>query len=126
MSVPLAIGTDIVEVARIQRACDRHGERFMARIYSPIELEYCRSLANPFPSLAARFAAKEAVSKAFGTGIGGEFGWLDAEVHLLESGAPVLQLSTAAKALMASRSASHALLSLSHTRELAQAMVVLC
>lgn len=125
MTGPLAIGADIVEVARVQRACERHGDRFIQRVFTSGEIGYCSELGNPFPSYAARFAAKEAVAKAFGTGIGAKFGWLDAEVRLLDSGAPVIELSPQAKALLAVLGGSRVLVTLSHTRELAQAVVMI-
>jgi holo-[acyl-carrier protein] synthase len=64
--MPLSVGVDLVELARIERAVDRHGERFLARIYTPMELARYR---QRLPELAARFAAKEAVSKALGVGL---------------------------------------------------------
>lgn len=125
MSMALAIGADLVEVARVRRACERHGDRFIQRVFSAGEIGYCRGLGNPFPSYAARFAAKEAVAKAFATGIGAEFGWLDAEIRLLESGAPVVDLSPQAQSLLAAMGGSRVLVTLSHTRELAQAVVMI-
>ena len=75
----LGIGIDIIEVERIKASHERFGERFLNRILHPNEIAYClRTRAAPF--LAARFAAKEAISKAFGTGIGAQLGWRDMEV----------------------------------------------
>ena len=74
MSV-LGIGVDLVEVARIQHSLDRFGERFLHRVFTDGEIEYSTSMKFPARHLAARFAAKEAVSKAFGTGIGKAMGW---------------------------------------------------
>src|SRR5437588_10455269 len=76
----LGIGIDIIEVGRIQASYERFGERFLNRILHPNEIGYCLSHKAPAPFLAARFAAKEAISKAFGTGIGAELGWQDMEV----------------------------------------------
>ena len=74
------IGIDIIEVARIQASYEKFGERFLNRILHPNEISYCLSYKAPAPFLAVRFAAKEAISKAFGTGIGAQLGWQDMEV----------------------------------------------
>ena len=70
----LGVGIDIIEVARIQASHEKFGERFLNRILHPNEISYCLSYKAPAPFLAARFAAKEAISKAFGTGIGAQLG----------------------------------------------------
>jgi len=88
MSV-LGVGVDLVENVRIQHSLDRFGQRFLRRIFTAGEIEYCQSMKFPTRHFAARFAAKEAVSKAFGTGIGSAMGWKDianpAESHLSSS-----------------------------------------
>ena len=71
----IGIGIDIIEVSRIAASYERFGERFLNRILLPNEIAYCLSHKVPGPFLAARFAAKEAISKAFGTGIGAQLGW---------------------------------------------------
>src|SRR5438876_4482461 len=76
----LGAGIDIIEVARIRASSEKFGDRFFKRILRPDEVAYCLSHSNPAPFLAARFAAKEAISKAFGTGIGKQLGWQDMEV----------------------------------------------
>jgi holo-[acyl-carrier protein] synthase len=86
------IGVDIVAMTRIQQAVDRFGERFLKRIYTEDELEYALSDAHKWEHLAARFAAKEAASKALGTGMVG-VGWKDFAVERLRSGKPLLRLS---------------------------------
>ena len=88
----LGTGVDIIEVARIRSSLDRFGDRFLRRILRPDEIQYCFSFRNPAPFLAARFAAKEAISKAFGTGIGRELGWQDMEVRREASGKPFVIL----------------------------------
>lgn len=88
----LGTGVDIVENARIAEAITRHGERFLARLFLESERRYCAKMATPERCYAARFAAKEAVSKAFGTGIGTELGWLDMEVCRKPSGEPFIVL----------------------------------
>jgi len=123
--VVLGVGTDIVEVARIRDAHARHGERFLHRLYTDGELAYCQKQRDPHPFLAARFAAKEAASKAFGTGIARGFGWKTFSVTHDEHGAPVAVLDEAGKKLLAERGASGLLVSLSHTTSLGHAVVLL-
>ncbi len=89
------------------------------------ELSYCLQLACVDQSLAARFAAKEAASKAFGTGIGGEFGWHTASIRKKQSGAPELILDSVGQQLLSSRGGKRAWVSLSHTNTLAMATVIL-
>lgn len=86
------IGVDLVAMARIEQAVERFGERFLKRIYTPSELEYALADVHKWEHLAARFAAKEAASKALGTGLVG-VGWKDFEVERLRSGKPMLRLS---------------------------------
>ena len=76
----LGTGIDLIEVERIRASFARFGERFLQRILRPGETAYCLAHKDPAPFLAARFAAKEAISKAFGTGIGNLLGWQDLEV----------------------------------------------
>jgi holo-[acyl-carrier protein] synthase len=88
----LGTGVDIVETARIAGSIERHGERFLARVFLEGERVYCAKMAVPERCYAARFAAKEAISKAFGTGIGASLGWLDIEVRRKASGEPFVIL----------------------------------
>jgi holo-[acyl-carrier protein] synthase len=120
----LGIGIDIVEVPRIRAAWERHGTRFLERILVADEIAYCTAQSDPAPSLAARFAAKEAVSKAFGTGIGEKLGWHDIEVVRLESGQPAVRLRGGGESLMAERGARSVHLSLTHTAGYAAAVAV--
>ena len=124
MSV-LGIGVDLVECARIQRSIERFGDRFLHRVFTDGEIEYSMSMKFPARHLAARFAAKEAVSKAFGTGIGKAMGWRDIDVRKKESGEPFLVFSGPAKELAARRGVTSALITLSHTEHHAMASVVL-
>src|SRR6185295_4723298 len=98
----LGVGIDIIEVARIAASYERFGERFLNRILHPNEIAYCLSHKAPAPFLAARFAAKEAISKAFGTGIGADLGWQDMEVGRKESGEPFVILHESGKKLLRS------------------------
>src|SRR4028118_1796344 len=105
MSV-LGIGVDIVETQRIEHSLERFGERFLPRVFPAGEIEYCQSMKYPARHFAARFAAKEAVSKAFGTGIGKSMGWKDIDVHREGSGQPFAVLHGGAKQLAAERNVS--------------------
>ena len=121
----LGIGIDIIEVARIQASHERFGERFLKRILLPSEIEYCLSNRVPAPFLAGRFAAKEAISKAFGTGIGKATGWRNIDIRKKESGEPFLVFSGPAETFAAERGVTSALITLSHTENYAVACVVL-
>ncbi len=121
----LGIGIDIIEVARIRASHERFGERFLNRILLPGEIAYCLSHRIPAPHLAARFAAKEAISKAFGTGIGKDLGWRDMEVMRRESGQPYVVFHGAGLVLFQNRGATQLVLSLSHTEGYAAAVAVL-
>jgi holo-[acyl-carrier protein] synthase len=121
----LGIGVDMIEVERIQHSLDRFGERFMKRVFTDGEIAYCQSMKFPARHFAARFAAKEAVSKAFGTGIGKAMGWRDIDVHKKESGEPFLVLHAGAEALAQKRAVKSAWISLSHTEHHAVAMISL-
>jgi holo-[acyl-carrier protein] synthase len=121
----LGIGIDIIEVARIQSSYERFGERFLNRILHPGEISYCLSYKAPAPFLAVRFAAKEAISKAFGTGIGAQLGWQNMEIGRKESGEPFVILHNEGQKLLAARGGQRILISLSHTQNYATAMAVL-
>ena len=112
-------GVDIVEISRIQAALERHGERFLQRIYTEREIERYAQRTN---SLAARWAAKEAVAKALGCGIG-DIGWTDIEI-LDQEGAPMVKLHDNAAILAARLGLVGWSISLSHTAEVAIAFVV--
>jgi holo-[acyl-carrier protein] synthase len=124
MSV-LGIGVDLVECARIEHSLERFGDRFLRRVFTDGEIEYSTSMKFPARHLAARFAAKEAVSKAFGTGIGKAMGWRDIDVRKKPSGEPFLLLAGGAEKLAKQRSVKNALITLSHTDHHAMAMIVL-
>lgn len=119
------IGVDMVEVHRIERSLDRFGKRFVHRVFTDGEIAYCTSMKCPARHFAARFAAKEAVSKAFGTGIGRAMGWRDIDVHRKESGEPFLVLTGGAETLAQTIGATRSWISLTHTDHHAVAMVVL-
>ena len=121
----LGIGIDIIEVARIQASHERFGDRFLNRILHAGEIAYCLSHKLPAPFLAARFAAKEAISKAFGTGIGAQLSWHDMEVARRDSGEPYVILHGRGQALLQQRGGRIVLLSLSHTQQHATAVALL-
>jgi holo-[acyl-carrier protein] synthase len=121
----IGIGVDLVECSRIQHSLDRFGERFLHRVFTDGEIAYSNSMKFPARHLAARFAAKEAISKAFGTGIGKSMGWRDIDVQKKQSGEPFLVLTGGAGALAHERGITNALITLSHTDQHAVAMIVL-
>ena len=121
----LGIGIDLVEVGRIRESCERFGERFLSRILRPSEIAYCQSHKFMAPHVAARFAAKEAISKAFGTGIGKDLGWQDMEIQRRESGEPFVVLHGQGAGLLVARGGSRVVVSLSHTQAHATAVAIL-
>lgn len=121
----LGTGIDLIEIARIEAALQQFGERFVQRILHPDELAYCLAYQNPAPFLAARFAAKEAVSKAFGTGIGAVLGWHDLEVRKRASGAPFVVLHGGGLKLLGACGGRSIHLSLTHTATYAAAVAIL-
>jgi holo-[acyl-carrier protein] synthase len=124
MSV-IGIGVDLVECDRIQRSLDRFGDRFLHRVFTDGEIKYSMAMKFPARHLAARFAGKEAVAKAFGTGIGKAMGWRNIDIRKKESGEPFLAFSGPAEAYATERGVSSALITLSHTDHHAVACVVL-
>jgi holo-[acyl-carrier protein] synthase len=124
MSV-IGIGVDLVECARIQHSIDRFGDRFLHRVFTEGEIEYSISMKFPARHLAARFAGKEAVAKAFGTGIGKAMGWRNIDIRKKPSGEPFLIFSGPAQELAMKRGVTSALITLSHTDHHAMASVVL-
>ena len=121
----LGTGIDLIEVARIAASFEKFGERFVNRVLVADEVAYCLAHKNPAPFLAARFAAKEAVSKAFGIGIGAQLGWQDIEIRRKESGEPFVVLHGKGAELFAARGAQRLHLSLTHTENYAAASAIL-
>ena len=119
------IGTDLAEVDRIRKAIERHGQRFIERIYTPREIAYVESKANRFERYAARFAAKEAGMKAIGTGWRRGVRWQDFEVANLPSGKPTLLLHGVAAAVAGQLGVRSISLSITHTVVQAMAIVIL-
>jgi holo-[acyl-carrier protein] synthase len=121
----VGLGADIVDVDRIRGVLDRQGERFLARVFTDEERVYCFGMKHPHKHLAARFAAKEAVSKAFTTGIGAEIGWKSISVYHGDRKEPRVRLDEKGSALLAHVGATHVLLTLSHTDSAAMAVAAL-
>jgi len=121
----VGIGVDVVDIRRLRRALERQGERFMRRIYTAGEQEYCRAHRDPAPYFAARFAAKEALFKALGTGWAQGVTWLDAEIRNNDQGAPWLALRGRTEEASRELSVQKIHLSLSHSEGAAVALVIL-
>jgi holo-[acyl-carrier protein] synthase len=121
----LGIGTDLAEVARIRESIERYGERFLGRLYTERERLYASSKANAAERYAARFAAKEAGMKAIGTGWSRGVTWKDFEVVNEPSGRPTLVLRGVAREIADQMGVEYISLSLTHTADLAYAVVIL-
>jgi len=121
----VGMGTDLVEIDRVQRSIDRFGERFLERVYTAGEIAYCQTKKNFAESFAARFAAKEAGAKALGTGISWGVSWKEFEVRRDPSGKPSLVLTGRAAELAQHLPVANIALSLTHTRATAMAVVVM-
>ena len=115
------LGTDIIEVKRIERAVARHGPRFINHLFTPNEITYCKRFSNPIPHFAGRFAAKEAVLKALGTGLTKELGWHDIEILANPHGKPEVLLTPK---LLKMYPAISFFLSISHTETYATATAI--
>lgn len=120
MSV-IGIGTDIVECLRIARMIERHGELFINRVYTPHEIQYCSQRKAATQHYAGRWAAKEAVLKALGTGWARRIGWRDVEVHNDPTGRPSIRLAGGAREVSAQLGIGQMLISISHCRSHATA-----
>jgi len=121
----LGLGCDVIEVARVKGVVERQGERFLQRIFTDEERAYCFGMARPYPHLAARFAAKEAVSKCFTTGIGAQLGWKSASIHHGARQEPLVRLDDKGEALLRQLGATRVIVSLSHTDAFAMAVAAL-
>lgn len=120
----VGIGLDAAEIDRIAEVLARHGDRFLRRVFTEGEIAYCQRHHDPAPSLAARFAAKEATMKALGTGAARGVGWRDIEV-IRSFGPPQLQLHGGAAMRFQALGAKSSLITLTHARDLAIAHVML-
>jgi holo-[acyl-carrier protein] synthase len=111
-----AHGIDMVECDRLSEVVDRHGERFLQRVFTPAELDYCHGRKRQTEHLAGRFAAKEAVLKLLGTGWQGGIRWTDIEVRNDPAGRPVVRLTGRCRQIADERGFANILVSISHIR----------
>ena len=121
MSDIVGIGTDIVECLRIAQMIERHGELFIGRVYTPREIQYCQARKQSTQHFAGRWAAKESVLKALGTGWIKGIGWRDVEVENVRGGQPRIVLHGGAKQVADRLTISRILISISHSRSHATA-----
>ena len=118
-------GIDLCEVSRIRQSIERFGEKFTQRVFTPKEIAYVERKANKFERYAARFAAKEAGMKAIGTGWRHGIRWQDFEVTNLASGKPTLAFHGVAAEVARRLGVKNVSLSMTHTSEMAMAMLIL-
>ncbi len=121
----VGVGTDIIETARIRRVVDRHGERFLSHVLTGTELEIAPERGGKYAFFAGRWAAKEALAKALGTGIGARCGWTDVEILNNSEGKPQIRLTGRARKTAEKKDVSRIHVSISHERALASAVVIL-
>lgn len=121
----IGTGVDIADIERIRRVTERQKDRFLNRVFTPGEQQYCCRYRDPAPHLSARFAAKEALFKALGTGWAQGVSWLDVEVQRQDRKAPVMTLRGEAETQCIRLGANRVHLSLSHSDQWAVAMVIL-
>ena len=121
----IGVGVDIVSIQRLRSTLERQGTRFLNRVFTPAEQEYCQSHRDPVPHYAARFAAKEALFKALGTGWAQGVSWLDAEVQRRNREAPALLLRGKTQKFSRALGTRSIHLSLSHSGDSAIATVIL-
>lgn len=115
------IGTDILEVSRFESVIHKRGQKFLEKIFHPEELKYCYKFKDAEVRLAARFSAKEAISKALGTGFGNTLSFQDIEIKNDDAGKPVVFLSSQAKKQF---NDPQILLSISHCKQVVTAVAV--
>ena len=121
----IGIGCDLIEVDRIEQIIERHGDRFLAKTFTDEERAYCTTLKFPHKHYAARWAAKEAVAKAFSTGFGEHLDWTSISVYHGERQEPLIRLDAKATALLRDVGGTGVLISLSHTETHAMAFATL-
>lgn len=121
----LGVGCDLVDVDRIKKVVDKQGDTFVERVFTAEERAYCFRMKNPYTHLAARFAAKEAVAKAFTTGIGEELGWRSISVSRGTRGQPIIKLDKQGQELLKQVGGAGIHISLSHTATMAMAVAAI-
>lgn len=123
--VLVGLGADLIEVERVRGVLERQGPRFLERVFTEEERAYCSGMAHPHKHYAARFAAKEAVSKCFTTGIGAELGWRSVSIYHGPRNQPLVRLDEKGQALLAAVGATHVMVTLSHTESHAMAVAAI-
>jgi len=123
--VLIGLGCDLIETERIRHVLEKHGDRFLKRVFTEEEQAYCNSIKYSHKHYAARWAAKEAVAKAFTTGIGEHLEWTSVSVYHGSRKEPLVRLDAKGQALLASVGATHVWLSLSHIDSHAMAVAAL-
>lgn len=121
----IGLGCDLIETERIRAVLRKHGDRFLKRVFTDEEQAYCNNLKYPHKHYAARWAAKEAVSKAFSTGIGEHLGWTSISVYHGARHEPLVRLDIKAATLLEQVGATHVMLTLSHIDSHAMAVAAL-
>ena len=121
----IGIGTDVVDLERFGNTMEQYGERFMKRMYTNVEREYCMRFPSPREHFAARFAAKEALLKAIGTGKTRQVKWTDIEIYNEPAGQPMMRLCGCAEDIFRSLGGRALHVSLTHSRLVAAAVVVI-
>jgi holo-[acyl-carrier protein] synthase len=119
------VGTDLVDIIRIEKIIEKWGDRFIEKVYSHDEIDYCQKKACPAIHFAARFAAKESFLKSLGIGLGMGVGLKDIEMINNEQGRPILKLHNLAEELLSEAGVTAVHVSLTHTRKHASALVIL-
>ena len=120
----VGLGVDLIEIERVKKAHLKHGQRFIDRLFTPAEAKYCLKKKDPYPSLAGRFAAKEAVIKAFSYGFGGRWKWTQIEVVRAVTGKPSLRFTGIMEKLRAQRKINQVHLTIAHSKRDATATVI--
>lgn len=116
------LGTDIIEIDRIEKVVSRYGQQFLDRLFTSSEQEYCKKYRNPIQHYAGRFAAKEAIAKALGKGISKEIAWTDIEIINDENGKPHVYLAPQVRDLFSDPTVH---LSISHCKQYATAVAII-
>jgi len=119
---PVGLGNDIIEISRVRQSIERHGLHFLNRLFTQKEQDYCYKFQDPAPHFAGRFAAKEAVSKALGTGFGAQLAWHDLEIVNDANGKPEISLSPSAQKRFNN---PQILVSISHSTDYATAVALI-
>lgn len=117
----LGLGNDILEISRMRSSIERHGQHFLNRLFSQTEQDYCYKFQDPSSHFAGRFAAKEAIAKALGTGFGANLAWHDIEIINDEHGKPIVHLS---ESIRKKHKNPQIILSISHCTEYAMATAI--